>query len=147
MKAPWMTSPYSWWVSKDCTHYLYSPFAYFHLWDAFREALKIWVPWVPCSSTGAMTTVSGRGWGDQTGFVDPGDTATFLRTAWPHHPKVGWAKLHQESSQRYGWFSENISETTRIHSLNRQMLEDMEVFEGSSSNMVNPWGNLQEGNS
>lgn len=26
------------------------------------------------------------------------------------------------------------------HSLNRQMLEDMEVFEGSSSNMVNPWG-------
>ncbi|CAL1149093.1 unnamed protein product, partial [Cladocopium goreaui] len=28
-------------TAPDCTHYLYSPFAYFHLWDAFREALKI----------------------------------------------------------------------------------------------------------
>ena len=26
----------------DCTHYLYSPFAYFHLWEAIVQILKIW---------------------------------------------------------------------------------------------------------
>lgn len=49
------------------------------------------------------------------GLSIPVTPRPFFWTAWPHHhPKVGWAKLHQESSQRYGWFSENISETTRL---------------------------------